>query len=161
MSFDILQYAGRETERGGLSAGPSYFGVTIEIPAPPDRVWAVMADIERWPEWTPTVTQIQRLDRGPLAVGSRARIRQPKLPAATWQVSELQPGCSFSWVMRSPGVCVTGEHRVEPAGRGTRVTLSIRFSGMLGGLVARLTRGLNQRYLALEAKGLSDAVQRG
>jgi carbon monoxide dehydrogenase subunit G len=45
----------------------SVFSVTVEIPAPPDRVWAVLADIERWPEWTPTVTRIQRLDRGPLA----------------------------------------------------------------------------------------------
>jgi hypothetical protein len=53
------------------------FSITVEIPAPPDRVWAVMADIERWSDWTPTVTSIRRLDPGPLAVGSRARIRQP------------------------------------------------------------------------------------
>lgn len=134
----------------------THFSITVEIPAPPERVWAVLADIERWPEWTPTITRIQRLDRGPLAVGSRARIRQPKLPPATWQVSELQPGRSFTWITRSPGVCVTGEHGVEPTARGTRVMLSLRFSGVLGPLVARLTRGLNGRYLALEAKGLSE-----
>lgn len=115
-----------------------------------------MADIERWPEWTPTVTRIQRLDSGPLAVGSRARIRQPKLPPATWQVSDLQPGRSFTWITRSPGVCVAGEHGVEPTARGSRVMLSLRFSGVLGPLVARLTRGLNQRYLALEAQGLTE-----
>ena len=150
----------RVSGRGSRMKQVPGFSITAEIPAPADRVWAVMADIERWPEWTPTVTRIRRLDRGPLVVGSRARIRQPKLPPATWQVSELKPGRSFSWVTRSPGVCVTGEHRVEPAARGTRVTLSLRFSGVLGGLVARLTRELNQRYLALEAKGLSDAVLR-
>ena len=37
---------------------------------------------------------------------------------------------------------------------GSRVTLSLDFSGILGPLVARLTRGLNARYLALEAQGL-------
>jgi uncharacterized protein YndB with AHSA1/START domain len=137
--------------------GPmTHFSITIEIAAPPDRVWAVLADIERWSEWTPTVTRIQRLDRGPLVVGSRVRIRQPKLLPATWQVSELQPERSFTWITRSPGVCVTGEHGVEPTVGGTRVMLSLRFSGVLGPLVARLTRGLNQRYLALEAKGLSE-----
>ena len=134
----------------------NHFSITVEIPAPPERVWAVLADIERWSEWTPTVTSIERLDRGPLAVGSRARIRQPRLPPATWQVSTLQPGRSFTWITRSPGVRVTGEHGVEPTARGTRVLLSLRFSGVLGPLVARLTRGLNQRYLALEAKGLSE-----
>ncbi len=121
------------------------FSITVDIAAPPDRVWAVMTDVERWCEWTPTVTRIERLDRGPLAVGSRARIRQPKLPPAVWQVSDLLEGRSFTWVTRSPGVSVIAKHRVEPAGNGARATLSIRFSGLLGPIVARLTRRLNER----------------
>jgi uncharacterized protein YndB with AHSA1/START domain len=132
------------------------FSITVNIAAPPDRVWAVMADVERWSEWTPTVTQIQRLERGPLVVGSRARIRQPKLPSAVWQVSELLEGRSFTWVSRSPGVLVTATHSVEPTAQGTRATLSLRFSGFFGPLIARLTRRLNERYLALEAKGLNE-----
>ena len=131
------------------------FSVTVDIPAPPDRVWAVIADVERWPEWTPTVSRIQRRDPGPLAVGSRALIRQPKLPPAMWRVSELHEGQGFTWATRSPGVCVEAEHRVDPTANGSRATLSVRFTGWLGPLVARLTRNLNQRYLALEAQGLS------
>ena len=133
----------------------THFRITVDIPAPADRVWAVIADVERWPEWTPTVTRIQRLDRGPLAVGSRARIRQPKLPPAVWRVSELHEGRSFTWVSRSPGVCVIAEHGVEATGTGARATLSIRFSGWFGPLIAHLTRRLTERYLALEAQGLS------
>lgn len=134
----------------------THFSISIEIRAPSDRVWAVMSDIERWPEWTPTVTSIQRLDRGPLAVGSRARIRQPKLPPAKWQVTELEEGRSFTWVSRGPGVRVTARHGVEANQGGSQATLSLQFSGFFGPLVARLTRGLNQRYLALEAKGLRE-----
>ena len=55
------------------------FAIAVEISAPPDRVWALMSDIGRWPEWTPTVTRVDPLDPGPLAVGHRARIRQPRL----------------------------------------------------------------------------------
>jgi uncharacterized protein YndB with AHSA1/START domain len=136
------------------------FSITVEIAAPPERVWAVMSDVERWSEWTPTVKRIQRLDGGPLAVGSRARIEQPRLPAAIWEVTELQEGRSFTWVTRSPGVRVIAKHGVDPVGQGTRATLSVGFSGPLGWLVARLTSGLNNRYLALEAQGLRERSAR-
>lgn len=132
----------------------SRFTIVTDIPAPPERVWSVMADVERWPEWTPSVTEIRRLDRGLLAVGSRARIRQPRLLPATWEVTELVEGRRFTWLTRSPGVRVTAEHEVLPAGAGSRVTLSVSFAGPLGPLVARLTRRLNRRYLQLEAEGL-------
>ena len=130
--------------------------ITVDIAAPPEGVWAVISDVERWSEWTPTVTRIERLDQGPLAVGSRARIRQPKLPPAVWRVSDLSEGQSFTWVSRSPGVSVIATHSVEPAGQGARATLSIRFSGLLGPLVATCTRRLTERYLALEAQGLRE-----
>jgi hypothetical protein len=71
-------------------------------------------------------------------------------------VTELDEGRSFAWVTRSPGVRVTGRHSVEPREGGSRVTLSLDFAGLLGPLVARLTRGLNERYLALEARGLTE-----
>jgi uncharacterized protein YndB with AHSA1/START domain len=130
------------------------FSIAVDIAAPPERVWAVMSDVEGWPEWTPNVTRVERLDGGPLVVGSRTRIRQPKLLPAIWQVTELRDGRSFTWITRSPGVRVTARHGVEPAPGGTRATLSLWFSGPLATLVAWVTRGLNQRYLALEAKGL-------
>ena len=134
----------------------THFGITVDIAAPPDRVWAVLSDIERWPEWTPTVRLVTRLDQGPLTIGSRARIRQPGLPPAAWQITELVEGRRFTWVTRSPGVRVVAQHGVESTPPGTRATLSLEFSGVLGPVIGWLTRRLNQRYLALEAKGLSE-----
>jgi hypothetical protein len=130
------------------------FTTTIDIQVLPDRVWAVLLDIERWPEWTATVESLERLDPGALAVGSTARICQPKLRPAVWQVTELDETTkTFTWVTRQPGVQVAGRHRVEEIEGGSRVTLSIQFSGLLGPLLARLYRRLNQRYLAIEAEG--------
>jgi len=138
------------------------FSIQIGIQAPPERVWDVMRDVERWPEWTPTVTSVRLLDRGPLAEGSRAAIRQPKLPPAKWRVTGLDDADrSFTWVSRSPGASVIAHHRVEPAGSGSRATLSLHYAGPLGGLLAYLTRGLNQRYIALEAGGLKRRSESG
>jgi uncharacterized membrane protein len=128
--------------------------MAVEISAPPERVWAVMSDIARWPEWTASVTRVEPLDAGPLAVGHRARIRQPRLLPAVWRVTALTPGRGFTWVTRSPGVRVTARHWVEQANGGSRAHLALRYDGLLSGLVARLAGRLTSRYLALEASGL-------
>jgi uncharacterized membrane protein len=129
------------------------FSTVVPINAPPDRVLAVLRDVERWPEWTATMTSVQRMDTGPFAVGSKARVRQPKLLPAIWEVTELD-GRGFTWVTRSPGVLLTAGHLVDPAGSGSKVTLSLRFTGFLAPLAARLYRNLIQRYLTTEAEGL-------
>lgn len=130
------------------------FSITVEIPEPPRLVWPVMADIERWPEWTSSVSRIRKLSPGPLQVGSRARVHQPKLPPAWWRVTEFQPDVGFTWVSVVPGLRVTARHTVEASTVGSRVTLSIRYEGLFGPWLARRTRDLNERYLAMEANGL-------
>jgi uncharacterized membrane protein len=137
------------------------FSISVDIGAPPDRVWAVVSDIERWPEWTPSVKSIQRLDSGPLAPGKRARVHQPRLLPATWVVTEMSRGHSFTWVTSSPGIRVTARHAVYAAAAGSRATLSLVFSGLLSPVVAWLTRSLNDRYLQLEAGGLKRRAEEG
>lgn len=127
---------------------------TIDILAPPERVWPIMSDVERWHEWTPSIRKVVRLDSGPMGVGSRVRVHQPRLPVAFWQVTEWQPGRYFTWVSRNPGVRVTARHAIEPITGGSRVTLSLQYEGIFGALVARVTRGITERYVDLEARGL-------
>jgi uncharacterized protein YndB with AHSA1/START domain len=130
------------------------FQISVDIAAPPETVWSVMVDGERWHEWTPSVRSIRMLDGGPLAIGSRALIRQPRFPPAVWQVTALEPGRSFTWRSGAPGMRVYAQHSVEPIPSGTRATLRLRYEGVLGGLVARLTRAITDRYLEYEAAGL-------
>jgi len=130
------------------------FSTTVEIEAPPDRIWRTLRDVERWSQWTPSIISIRRLDPGPFAAGSRAIVRQPKLLPARWLVTEVEEGRGFTWVTGGPGLLVTASHSIERAGSRCQVTLSLDFSGIFGPIVARLIRGLNARYLALEAQGL-------
>jgi len=131
------------------------FQIHVQIDRAPALVWSVMCDVENWPQWTPTVKSIRRFDHGPLTVGSCAVVRQPKLPPAKWRVTELDESArNFTWVNWAPGVRVIARHQVEPSNGGSQVVLSLRFAGLFSGLLARITRGLNDRYLALEAEGL-------
>jgi hypothetical protein len=57
-------------------------------------------------------------------------------------------------VNTAPGLRVTAHHRVDPADGGSRATLSLEYQGILGGLLARLTKDITGRYLAFEASGL-------
>lgn len=129
--------------------------ITVEIAAPPERVWEVMSDVEQWSEWTSTVTSVRRLDEGPLRTGSRAKISQPRIPETEYVVTDLEPGRSFTWVAAGPGVLTTASHALEPlAGGGARVRLSVSQSGPLGSVMGRFYRGLTDRYLSDEAIGL-------
>lgn len=127
----------------------------IEIDAPADVVWRVFADVERWSEWTKSVTSVRALDESALAVGRRYEIRQPRFPRLVWEVTDVEDGVGWTWRQRSPGGTTFARHHVAelPDGR-TLVRQEIEQRGPIGALVGRLTRGLTRRYLDMEAQGL-------
>jgi uncharacterized protein YndB with AHSA1/START domain len=137
------------------------FSISTVIHSTPQRVWEVLTDAERWHEWTPSVTSVEMLD-GSLAVGSRAIVRQPELPPSKLKVTALEPGRSFSWSGGVPGIAfVHAHHLVEPAPEGARLTLKLRFDGLLGGVMGKKMAELNNRYLAMEAAGLKRFSEEG
>lgn len=130
---------------------------TADIPAPVDAVWAVLADVERWPEWTPTMRTVELLDGAPLAPGTRVRIAQPRLPVLVWIVDEVRPGperWGFSWVSGPAAgrTRATHELTVLPDG-GTRVALGLDQRG-LSAVFGALTTGITKSYLRTEAESL-------
>jgi uncharacterized membrane protein len=132
----------------------SAINVAVTIDAPPETVFAVLCDVERWPEWTPTMTSVQRLDQGPFGVGSSAQVRQPKLLPAVWKVTELEAQRNFTWVARTPGLRMKAGHLVERQGAGSRVQLSFELSGLMARVVSRLYGGLIEQYVNTESQKL-------
>lgn len=137
----------------------THFSLTLDLRAPAELVWTVLTDVPRWSDWTASVSRVKPLTAGPLRVGSRVRIHQPKLLPASWRVTELKPGKHFAWVSTAPGVLVTARHVVQPATLGCSVTLSVTYKGILGRLLARWAGELNDHYLALEGNGLRNRCQ--
>jgi uncharacterized protein YndB with AHSA1/START domain len=138
-----------------------HFETTVEIDAPRDAVWSTLADVDRWPEWTASVTWAQRLSGSGWAPGTRVRIKQPRIPALVWEITEIEPGESFTWRASSAGVRAVGTHQLRViAANRVAVTLGIRESGPLAPVIGLLTSGRSRRYVQTEATGLKQHCER-
>ena len=128
---------------------------SVEIDAPAKLVWEVFSNVQSWPEWTESVTSLVGQDGANLAVGNRFTIKQPGMSRLVWKVTGIDPGSSWTWVQRSPGVRVTARHWVtaQPGGR-TLVRQQLEQRGLLGALVGRMMVKKTKRFLELEAQGL-------
>ena len=130
------------------------FRIEVDIAAAPEAVWAVIADVERWHEWTASVRRIRLLGARPLTVGSFAFVQQPRLLPALWRVTAIEPGRRFVWETAVPGVHIAALHEVEPAAGGAHATLRVRYGGAIGRWLADRIREITCRYLEFEAAGL-------
>jgi hypothetical protein len=133
---------------------------SIEIDADPATVWDVYADVERWSDWTASVTRLTALDGRELEVGRRYRIEQPRMPKLVWEVTEVAPVRSWTWQQRSPGGTTIATHVVVATEGGrTLVRQRLEQRGPVGALVGRLMKRLTVRYLELESQGLKAASE--
>ncbi|MGY1763299.1 SRPBCC family protein [Geodermatophilus sp. SYSU D00779] len=127
----------------------------IDVEAPVERVREVLREVERWPEWAPTVTSVRRLDDGSLAVGSRVRVEQPRIPPDRVRGDRARAGPLVHLGGHRPGVRTTARHLLgELSTGGTRVTLAVEQAGPVGVVMGRFYRRLTDRYLAAEAEGI-------
>jgi len=135
-------------------------GEIVEIDASAEVIWRILADVERWPSWSRSFISIERLEGSGLALGSRVRIVQPKMPALEWVVTESVDASSFTWEASSSGLRTRASHILTagPEGRSI-VTLNIEQSGSLSRIVGLLAGSRTSRYLAMEAAGLKAAAE--
>ena len=136
------------------------FEKSIEIAASQQRVWNVLSDINAWPQRIETVDSVEVLTPGPLGEGSRVRLRQPKLPEGTWEVTVWDEPSYFEWVLQSTGVSNVAGHRVEAlADDRSRLTLTLDMGGFFIAIFGRFYKDLTNRYMSLEAEGMQRAAE--
>jgi Polyketide cyclase / dehydrase and lipid transport len=108
--------------------------IDVEIDASPDQVWAVLADVERWPAWNPSVESVQRLDDGPLAMGSVLRLKRSSGKERDWGVSRVEPGrfldVGYTVAGLAP-VSVCHELGALPSGRSRLTVVVLGRDGLL------------------------------
>ena len=127
--------------------------------AEPSRLWAVVSDVERWPEWIEVYEEVRRARSGDLALGDSAHVKQKGLAAGDWTVTELEEGRVFAWQSRQPGVRITGRHVVSAeAGGGSRLTLQLEMTGWASRVVNALMGRKSRAYVDLECARLAEVA---
>ena len=135
------------------------FEKSIDIEAPQQRVWDVLSDIEAWPRRIETVDEVELLSPAPITKGSQVRLKQPKLPEGTWDVTAWDAPSYFEWTQKTAGITSVAGHRVEDVGEDrSRLTLTLDMRGVLV-VVAQFYKGLTNRYMNLEAEGMKRAAE--
>ena len=131
----------------------------ILIEADPAVVWALTIDVEGWPRLTPTVTEVTLLDDPPVALGTRARIKQPGQRAAVWTVSRVESGTEFEWWTKVGPVTMTGGHHLERVDRGCVNVLTLEVTGRGSGLVERIVGRRIAKAIDTENRGFKQAAE--
>ena len=136
------------------------FEQSIDINARQQRVWDVLSDLEAWPQRIETVDTIELLTPAPVGEGSRVRLKQPKLPEGTWEVTVWDAPSYFEFRQKSGGLTDVAGHRVEALEEGrSRLTLTLDMRGLLVPVVALFWKDLTNRYLTVEAQGMKRAAE--
>lgn len=126
----------------------------VLIAAPASVVWDVVADVEGWPDLTASMTSVEKENPGgPLEVGSRVRIKQPRVPLMEWTVTEVVDGQRFVWESTGLGVRTSAAHTLLEVPGETTLRLEIEQAGLLSTPLALVTRRMTHRYLDLETQG--------
>ena len=136
------------------------FEESIDIDAQHERVWEVLSDLEAWPRRIETVDVVELLTPAPMSKGSRVRLKQPKLPEGTWDITVWDAPSYFEWRQKSGGITSVAGHRVEMLEEGrSRLTLSLDMRGPLIPVIGLFYRGLTNRYMTIEAEGMKRAAE--
>jgi carbon monoxide dehydrogenase subunit G len=113
------------------------FASSIDINAPPEKVWTLIDKLEQWPQWMPSIKKIERLSKGPLTAGSQLSVTA-KVSGLTIKllmtIIKFVPERTVVMQGKVLGTSLTRFYNLEPLNDKTRATIGGEVSGVLAWL---------------------------
>jgi hypothetical protein len=133
---------------------------TLETLAPPDRVWQVWSDVNRWPEWNPDM-KASHID-GPLKLGATGNIDTRSGGKHDVVVTHFEQGRSFELESTAlPGTKMAIRATIAPSGAGSRITQGFEPRGLLAPIVGPMMGGAILKTFNSVLNGLKTRVESG
>ena len=143
--------------------------VTREVKAPADAVWDVLTDLEGSPETISGITAVERLDElEGFAVGTKwreTRVLFGKEATEVMEVTEIDPGRSYTVYAASRGNEYTSIMSVEPAGEGSTVGMSFvatptgGFSRLMASTIGKMFEGTTRKAIEQDLADIASAAE--
>ena len=99
----------------------------IETTASPEAIWALFADVPGWKRWNAGIESIE-LD-GPFATGTWMTMKPPGQDALRSRLVDVVVNQGFTDETSVGDLTITVAHRIERAGKGSRVTYAVSAVG--------------------------------
>ena len=125
----------------------------ILIQASPEKVWAVLADIDRWPDWQSSVSSAKL--QGALREGAVFNWKAGGI-GITSQLHTVTPSSAIGWTGKTLGAYAVHNWRIIPQAGGTLVQVEESLQGILPKLfrkkfAADLQKGMVKNLAELKA----------
>lgn len=114
----------------------------IQIDAPPETVWAVMADLSDWPTWNSDVRSMT-FD-GRLEPGSRFRWKSGAASLAS-TLQAVEAPHEIGWTGQTMGIHAVHVFHFESMDGGTLARSAESFRGLIPSVLTKYSRGIIQR----------------
>ncbi|MEZ0089848.1 SRPBCC family protein [Streptacidiphilus sp. EB129] len=134
--------------------------VSATVPAPADKVWALITDFGRFAEWNTIHTSFPNGGPAELVVGAEysEKMTLMGMPSeAAWKVTEVDPAHSWALEGKGPmGITLRQHYILTADGEGTLVTVESEFKGAAVNMLASrvkeaTTTALNESLRKLAA----------
>jgi hypothetical protein len=121
------------------------YRASTTINASPEKVWAILTDAAKYPEWDPVAEKIE----GRIALGEKVTAYTKLSPGRAFpaKVTEFEPGRKMTWTGGMPFGLFKGERTFTLVPKGNDVvefTLRETFSGpmlaLIGGTIPDMTQ---------------------
>lgn len=131
------------------------FDAEVEVPHPPDRVWAYVGDLRREPEYSPMTVHAELETCEPIAIGTRFRqvgVLKGRQFVHHVEVTEYEPAHKVAYETRGARFPIMWSYTLHRTHGGTRVHYGTRARpGDAGGL-RKLVEPLLSRMIRSNAK---------
>ena len=118
---------------------------SVEIAAPPEKVWKIFTEEQNWPNWNPVTKRASHLSGSRWRLGWQFELVLGNRPLPSLKVRpivlEVNVPLLVRWFGAAPGLSAMHWFLFEKTETGTRVTSYEEFTGMLTPLL-RLFSGL-------------------
>lgn len=134
--------------------------ITQDIAAPPDQVFARIADIPNWADHISGIDRVEMLTEGPVQVGTRfreTRTLMGKQATEEMTVAEFDPPNSITFTAESHGSRYCSGHVCERTPAGTRVRM--HFEGTPVTLGAKLCAPLTFLFAPVMRKCVAQDLE--